>query len=124
MDKSFFYIRGSKLKILFVDDNRAAREISKVYFENQGYKLDIAGSAKEAIKMINNSYFDIVITDEQMPDMTGLELAEWIYDNHPRIKVVYASVYWERAYKLGLPFIKKPLTPSKLFEHLKHEAAA
>jgi CheY-like chemotaxis protein len=108
------------MKILFVDDNKAAREISKVYFERKGYQLDLAKSGEEAIlKIINNDY-DIVITDEQMPDgMSGIELAEWAEKNFPKIRIIYASAYWERALKIGKSFIKKPLTPEKLWEHLE-----
>lgn len=119
------------MRLLFVDDNSSAREIARIYFHRQGYGLDTANGVEEAKRKIATGGYEVVVTDEMMPDEngdmkfdSGVKLAEWIYDNYPEIRVVFASVYWERAMKAGHPFIKKPLTPEKLFSFLNEEQVA
>ncbi len=75
------YLKGQQLqlnkkKVLIVDDNKTNRRILKVQTDNWGMISRVCGSPIEAIKIFEeNSEFDIVILDYQMPQMDGLTLA-------------------------------------------------
>ncbi len=63
-----------KKKVLFVDDSQIARELYKVLLVNRGFDVETAGDGNEALEHLRRMKFDIVITDDQMPEMDGTEL--------------------------------------------------
>jgi CheY-like chemotaxis protein len=63
-----------KRKVLFVDDSQIARELYKVFLANRGFEVETAGDGAEALEVLRRTKFDIVITDDQMPEMDGTEL--------------------------------------------------
>lgn len=70
-------IRGKMKKILVVDDEKGIVNFIKVYFENQGYEVVTAYSAKEALEKLNSS-IEMILLDIMMPDMDGLTLCQQI----------------------------------------------
>lgn len=64
-----------KTNILAVDDEMISREILKKTLEHQGYSVDAASDGKEALAIWEQGKHAIVITDCQMPNMSGFELA-------------------------------------------------
>lgn len=67
-----------KLSVLVVDDEENLRQMLKEYLETLVKFVTTAGSFEEAKVSMENHSIDIVITDVQMQDCTGFELAEWI----------------------------------------------
>ena len=69
---------SGKEHILFVDDEPAIVEMTKTMLERIGYRVTAFTDCYEALKAFtgNPAGFDIVITDQTMPDMTGLALAK------------------------------------------------
>lgn len=63
-----------KRKVLFVDDSQIARELYKVFLVNRGFEVETAGDGTEALAQLRRTKYDIVITDDQMPEMDGTEL--------------------------------------------------
>jgi CheY-like chemotaxis protein len=63
-------------RILIVDDFRSVREVLREKLELQGYACQEVENGSEALKAIETERFDLVITDNQMPVMTGLQLLE------------------------------------------------
>ena len=59
--------------ILVVDDERSMREFLGIFLKRAGYSVEVAANATEARKAIAAKEFDLVLTDLQMPDGTGLE---------------------------------------------------
>ncbi|MCF2143203.1 MAG: PAS domain S-box protein [Candidatus Heimdallarchaeota archaeon] len=76
----------SEVKILLVDDEETLLEISKVYIEklDESFRIHTVKSAKEAIKLLKKTPFDVIISDYQMPEIDGLKflsiLREQDYD--------------------------------------------
>jgi len=66
--------KNESFRILIVDDNREIRVILEEYLREEGYAAEGAGEGKEALAKHGTSPFDLVITDLNMPGMTGLEL--------------------------------------------------
>jgi CheY-like chemotaxis protein len=61
--------------ILLVDDVDETRVTTKWFLTNFGYAVDSARSAAEALQLFDPSVHDLLITDNSMPGMTGVELA-------------------------------------------------
>ncbi|MEO7495431.1 MAG: response regulator [Massilia sp.] len=62
--------------ILIVDDDEAMAETCSMYLELQGFEVSIASSGAEALTSIRRKSPQLLISDCQMPDMTGVELSE------------------------------------------------
>lgn len=115
-------------KYLVAEDERLIRQnlIKKIT------KLDLpllltgeAYNGEEAIQLIEKNCPDIVITDIIMPECDGLELAEYLYKNHPGVKIVILSGYNDFSYaqtaiKFSVKdYLLKPVTPEALSASLQ-----
>ena len=70
-----------RLKVLVVDDSITTRTLEKNILETAGFNVSIAIDGAEAWQKVNEEHFDIVISDVEMPRMTGLELVKLIKTN-------------------------------------------
>ena len=90
------------LNVLIVDDEPLVRIGICHSIEWQDYGMQVladVGSAEQAIHLIEqNTQIDIVFTDVNMPDQTGLDLLRWIRQNHPEIMTVLLSYHNEFSY--------------------------
>ncbi len=78
-------------KILFVDDDSAIRSIVDKYLSREGYKVWLAESGNEALKLLKDKNFDIVFTDFKMPGIDGIELLARIKEYSPEIEVIIVT---------------------------------
>jgi DNA-binding response OmpR family regulator len=107
-------------KILVVDDEEVVCQSIKKILSRKGYTVDNALDVETAIKKINDSTFDLVITDLMMPKTNGMELLQIVRDHYPELEVVmitgYASIESAvKATKLGAhSYLPKPFTPDEL----------
>ena len=82
-------LMNSKVNILVVDDNELLRELVCLLLSSLGYLPTSAQGATEAIDCINNNdSFQLVLTDINMPQIDGWELALHIKDLKPDVPVV------------------------------------
>ncbi len=87
--------------LLIVDDEAATRRGLSSFFDWGSIDCDVTATAcdgAEAIEIIKSTPVDIVITDVKMPVTDGLELARYIYENHPQIAVIILTGYAEFEY--------------------------
>ena len=107
-------------KILVVDDEEVVCQSIKKILSRKGYTVDNALDVETAIKKMNDSTFDLVITDLMMPKTNGMELLQIVRDHYPELEVVmitgYASIESAvKATKLGAhSYLPKPFTPDEL----------
>ena len=119
------------IKLLIVDDEpgirsgitRVLRDFSVSYpFMDEPCKFEIteASSGEEAIDSVNNNLPDIVLLDNKLPGIQGIEVLEYINKNHLDLVVVMITSYASlevavKATKNGaFDFIPKPFTPQEL----------
>jgi two-component system, cell cycle sensor histidine kinase and response regulator CckA len=86
--------RGSEA-ILIVDDEPQVSSMLAKMLDRIGYKVDCFNSAPEAIEAFKRDpgKWSLVITDQTMPQMTGLELAKRILAQSPNLPVILCSGY-------------------------------
>lgn len=109
-------------KVLFVDDEAILAEMGREMLSELGYHTECLTNSKEALMLVraNPSRFDLVITDETMPDMTGMELAREILTIRADMPVILCTGFSERvdadlAKGAGVrAFAMKPLTKGEL----------
>ncbi|OPY83381.1 MAG: Blue-light-activated protein [Syntrophorhabdus sp. PtaU1.Bin153] len=82
-----------KERILFVDDEEMIREMGQEILEQLGYTVISTTSSREALSLVENdpSRFDLVITDQTMPGMTGLDLARKILLLRPNLPIILVT---------------------------------
>jgi len=77
--------------ILVVDDEPGLLGLTSEILRGQGYTVLTAGSAKQALQILEDEPVDLVLSDVIMPDMDGFELVAIIQENYPDIKIQLAS---------------------------------
>lgn len=82
-----------QVRILVVDDEEIIRAMLFDMLSNTGYKVKTARDGQDAISQIENSPFEIVITDLKMPGMDGMELLQRVQKINPDICVLIITAY-------------------------------
>lgn len=67
---------GEAKKILVAEDNLALASVVKFNLERAGFNVTVAQNGREAWDFSQNDQFDLVLTDHQMPELTGVELCQ------------------------------------------------
>ncbi|WP_153795845.1 bifunctional response regulator/alkaline phosphatase family protein [Foetidibacter luteolus] len=75
-------------KILWVDDEIESLQSHKIFLENKGYEIQTLNNGFEAIDYVKENAVDVVLLDETMPGITGLETLAKIKEVNQRIPVV------------------------------------
>jgi DNA-binding NtrC family response regulator len=79
------------LDILLVDDDEFFADIVAGQLQDElQHRVTIARGGRQAKELLENSssHFDIILTDYYMPEMNGIDLLQWMYDNHIETPVV------------------------------------
>jgi PAS domain S-box-containing protein len=109
-------------KILFVDDEKSIRNLGHDCLERSGYIVTDASDGQQAMEIFaaNPDHFNLVVTDQIMPNMTGEELASALLKLRPDIPIIIctghgATITPESNKALGISaFLQKPLAPTQL----------
>ena len=117
-------VRGTaakaRLRILVVDDEAVVRDSLGGWFRQDGHAVDLAESAREALRLSARGRHDIALVDIKMPGMDGLELQSRLAAADPDLAVILMTAYASvdtavRAMKAGAyDYIVKPFDPDEL----------
>ncbi|ROQ91095.1 sigma-54-dependent transcriptional regulator [Desulfosoma caldarium] len=80
-------------RILVVDDERSMREFLEIMLQKDGYAVRCAASGTEALNLLREQPFDLVITDIRMKPVDGLEVLRQCKQLSPRTVVIMISAY-------------------------------
>ena len=72
-----------KPRILVVDDEESIREFLNIMLKKEGYEVTCVEDGQKAEDILKKKSFELVISDLQMPHITGLELLKIVKDNYP-----------------------------------------
>ncbi len=106
--------------LLVVDDQSTHRELTRSALAGAGYSVETASSGAEALERLHTATIGLVLTDQIMPGMSGLELLREIHQRRPRLPVIIMTAHGNvetavDAMKAGASdFIQKPFTQEEL----------
>jgi DNA-binding response OmpR family regulator len=109
------------MKIILAEDNDLLRKSLSFFLESKGFEVNQFADGKEALEAIKNNNYDLILTDINMPGISGMEMTQYV-----RITleldtpiIIFTSFGIEQteldAFDIGAnDFIAKPISPSVL----------
>ena len=113
-------------KILVVDDEKIVRESLFHWFEDEGYFVDTAENALDALKQFDKGKYDLILLDMKMPGMSGLELLSKLKEIDKDTVVILITAFASvptaiQALKDGAyDYVTKPVDPDELNNLVKN----
>lgn len=80
-------------RVLLVEDNELVRDSLGELIDALGHNVQCVPDAEAAIESLARDEFDVLISDLSLPKMSGLDLARYVKEHHPRVKLVLATGY-------------------------------
>jgi len=115
---------ADSFRILVVDDEPAQRELVGGFLRKQGFDVVEAAGGGEAVARFKREPFDLVLTDQRMPDLSGLDVLEAVRSASPETAVVIMTAYGTietavSAIKAGAAdYLTKPLNLDELLHRV------
>lgn len=116
----------SKERILVVDDEKTILELARRFLTSEGFQVETASQGTQAIKCLEQSSFDILLTDIRMPGMSGLELMKVARGLRPEIIMVVITGHGTittaiESLKVGaMGFVLKPFTRQEIMSSVQN----
>ncbi|MBE9210665.1 response regulator [Nostoc sp. LEGE 06077] len=114
---------SGKRKILIADDDDDSRAMLSFLLEEEGWQVSEAKNGEEAIETVINEQPDLLILDNRMPKLTGVEVYKHLQAKGVKIAVVLATAHGyldELASSLGIAhFISKPYDIPELLKTIE-----
>ena len=114
-----------RIKILWVDDEIEMLKPFVIFLEDRGYQVDTALNGSDAVSMITNQSYDLVLLDEMMPGMSGLATLKEIKRINSSIPVVMVTKSEEEGLMEGAiagqiaDYLIKPINPNQIIMAIK-----
>jgi len=77
--------------ILIVDDDSDVLKMTDNFFKESGMEVHCVGSGSQALEKVREKNYAVMLTDFNMPEMNGLELAEKVREIAPQIRIIMAT---------------------------------
>lgn len=111
--------KGKNKDILIVDDDTFNLKLIEKYLSKKKFSITIVDSPIKCIQMLKSKDFGLIISDINMPEMTGLELMTWVRENTNYTKFILMSGNVSESHeifssKYGIDYIEKPINLEKL----------
>lgn len=119
-----------QIRVLVVEDDADTAEYTRTVLARRGMAVETTADPFTALESLARSTYDVVITDIQLPGMSGLQLLSQVHAQFPGIPVIvmtaFASVDYavEALRKDADEFLVKPVSPSALSERVQALASA
>jgi len=115
----------NKKNLLWVDDEVELLQPHVLFLEKKGYELDTCHNGIDAISLVKKNNYDLVLLDENMPGMSGIEVLEIIKENKPSLPVVMVTkseqenIMEEAIGSKITDYLIKPVNPNQILISLK-----
>jgi DNA-binding NtrC family response regulator len=96
---------GGKAHLLVVDDEADFGKMIQKTLTQAGYRVDAATSATQAIALQRKHSYDLALVDMRMPEMTGLELLQYLKVRDKKIFVMIMTAYG--SFSIGIEALRK-----------------
>jgi CheY-like chemotaxis protein len=84
---------SAPLRILYIEDNSLVREITSELLANEQREVVAVGSAEEGIAAFGQRTYDVLITDVNLPAMSGMEFVRQVLRDDPQARIIITSGY-------------------------------
>ena len=107
-------------RVLVVDDEESMRHVLSVILREAGYEVSVAADGEEALKLIREQPFEVVVSDVRMPRLGGLELLKHAQNLTPQTSFIVMSAYGSKDLSLqamkegAYGYIEKPFKPDEV----------
>ena len=119
----------AEIRILLAEDNLINQELAMIILQKSGIQVQAVTTGREAVALLGTTSFDLVLMDMQMPEMDGIQAAQYIRDesspviNHqiPIIAMTANAMRkdQEACIQAGMnDYISKPFDPNQLIEKI------
>jgi len=114
-------------RILIVDDDENIRKVLAMILEDEGYVVDQAETAKQAIEKTEKNFYNMALIDIRLPDMEGIELLTKMRDTVPRMRKIIITGYptlqnaIEAVNRGADAYILKPFDVNKVLATIKEQ---
>jgi two-component system response regulator TrcR len=82
---------GSPIRVLLVDDERALTNLIRMALQYEGWDIDVAHDAAEAVRLYRQNLPDVVVLDIMLPDMDGLGVLEQLRDSDTYTPILFLT---------------------------------
>ncbi len=111
-------------RILIVDDEPQVRQLFQLMLEHEGYYVEGVSCGRDAIQVLTDSRFDLLLLDLGLPDMDGLDVLQFAHSSAPGLKVIATSgclpaSILRLAAHFGTAALEKPVTGARLVETVR-----
>jgi DNA-binding NtrC family response regulator len=115
---------SSKIKkatTLLVDDDQLIRDSMRLAFRSQACFIQVVESAEAALRILNKVSFDVIVSDLELPGISGLEFLKQVRASHPNSIALLISANGsdetvKSAYEIGVhDFLQKPFSVKSLW---------
>jgi two-component system cell cycle response regulator CpdR len=111
--------------ILVTDDDPEVREVIATILTEPGYSVLTASDGYEAVRILADTWVNLLITDVRMPGIDGFELARQAKVMRPHLHVIYLSGYSshheEQAGPVHGPILRKPLRMTEFLDEVSRQ---
>ena len=117
---------GTQAITYVIDDDKAVRESLRWLIESVGLSVETYESAQEFLSTFHDDTPGCIVLDVRMPDMSGLELQEYLAARHVQMPIIIITGHGDvpmavRALKGGaVDFIEKPFNDQALLDRIQH----
>lgn len=111
-------------RVLVVDDEKDIRDLVAIYLRNEGYEIDLASTGLEAMKLVSQNQYHLIVLDVMMPEVNGIDACMKIREQY-NVPIIMLSAKTEDIDKiLGLSvgaddYLAKPFNPLELIARVK-----
>lgn len=125
-------IVSSPLRILLVEDNPANQKLAAFVLRERGHEVETAGDGRQALELVKNNRYDVILMDLQMPCMSGLETTAVIRaeeDGAARVPIIAMTAHAQeedrrRCLESGMDdYLSKPIDSQKMVALVERLAA-
>jgi two-component system cell cycle response regulator CpdR len=112
-------------QILIVEDDEAMREFLCQAISRFGYYVEAVEDGTEALRRVEESHFDLLLTDIRMPGLDGIELARQARRRYPGLSVLLVTAYLQDALgapeltEAGIGVLSKPFNLDELIDRVE-----
>src|SRR4030042_2061920 len=117
----------NKKKILLVEDEPIVGRLCTRILNAEGFEVDFVPDVRMAMRAVENTDYDLCVSDIRLPGLTGIELYERLKENKPELSLRMIFITGDtmnvnvRSFiqESGIPCLMKPFTPEKLVAAVK-----